>query len=263
LPQSPVKAAGYQAPAVRKAFALLRAVADAQNPPSLSGLARTLGFSKGTTHGLVSALMAEDAIEHESTGSRFLLGPALADLAMKTWNVFGLTESLQPLLDTLRDQVEETVFLGVMTRSRAVIVARAEADRPIKISSPPGTALPLMAGAVGKVFLAPMDNARAQRYIQRLGLYRHTDRSITDEVDFLEELQRVRKNGYALDDEEYLPGVRAVAVAVGNRRGLPMAVWGVGFSNDLRPEKIGNIAARIQSAAGKMASLVDRIRAES
>ena len=260
MTDSPCPRNGYQAPAVRKAFALLRAVADAEDPPSLSQLAQTLSFSKGTTHGLVQALLAEDALEHAPGGQRLILGPALADMAMKGWNLFRLTETIQPLLNALRDRVEETVFFGVMTRSRAVIVATAEADRPMKIASPPGTSLPLMAGAVGKVFLARLERARAQGYIRRLGLARHTGQSIVDEAGFLSELENVRKQGYAIDNEEYLPGVCAVAVGLGNQCGLPMAVWVVGFSNVLDKAQIERVAALTQQAAAQMTPLVDRNR---
>ncbi|MFH1982841.1 MAG: IclR family transcriptional regulator [Pseudomonadota bacterium] len=256
-PTSP-KESGYQAPAVRKAFALLRAVADARTPQGLSELAQSLCLSKGTTHGLVGALLAEGALEHDLEGKKLLLGPVLADLSLKRWNYFRIAATVQPLLNDLRDRIGETVFLGVMSCSKGVIVATAEAEKPFKISSPPGTVIPLLAGAVGKVFLARMDDARAREQLRRTGLPRSTPRSVTDENAYLRELESVRKNGYALDDEEYLAGVKAVAVSLDNRSALPMAVWVVGFSAGLDAPKTAHIIAETRTSAKHLRAVVDR-----
>lgn len=259
-PPTPPKESGYQAPAVRKAFALLRAVAHTQTPLGLSELAQALGFSKGTTHGLVGALLAENALEHDLEGKKLLLGPALADLSLKRWNYFRIAATVQPLLNDLRDRIGETVFLGVMSGTRGVIVATAEADKPFKISSPPGTGIPLLAGAVGKVFLARMDETRARAAIRRIGLPRFTPRSVTDEEAYLRELHGVRKNGFALDDEEYLAGVKAVAVGIDNRSALPMAVWAVGFSAGLDAPTTARIIAETRTSAEHLRAAVDRDR---
>lgn len=256
-PPSP-KDSGYQAPAVRKAFALLRAVADARTPPGLSELAQSMGLSKGTTHGLVGALLAEGALEHDLEGKKLLLGPVLADLFLKRWNFFRIAANVQPLLDDLRNRIGETVFLGAMSCSKGVIVATAEADKPFKISSPPGTVIPLLAGAVGKAFLARMDETRARALVRRIGLPRFTPQSVTDENAYLRELHRVRKNGYALDDEEYLAGVKAVAVVLDNRSALPMAVWAVGFSAGLDAAKTADIIAETLKSAKHLQAVVDR-----
>ena len=141
-----------------------------------------------------------------------------------------MVEQAQPYLDRLRDHIGETVFLGVLSRTRGIIMATAESTKPLKISSPPGVSIPLMAGAVGKVFLARLSNQDALALIEDKGLPTFTPRSIVDPDAYLEELSRVRQQGYAVDDEEYLPGVKAVAAGLGNHRGLPLAVWVVGFA---------------------------------
>jgi DNA-binding IclR family transcriptional regulator len=260
MPPAPSKESGYQAPAVRKAFALLRGVADARAPLGLSELAQALSFSKGTTHGLVGALLAEGALEHDLDGKKLIIGPVLADLSLKRWNFLRIAADVQPVLDDLRDRIGETVFLGIMSRAKGVIVATAEADKPFKISSPPGTVIPLLAGAVGKVFLARMNDASAREHIRRIGLPRSTPRSVTDENTYLRELEGVRKNGYALDDEEYMAGVKAVAVSLENRSALPMAVWAVGFSAGLDATKTAGIAAETRMAAVRLRALVDQDR---
>ncbi len=145
---------GYKAPAVHKAFELLRAVAEAQGGARLVDLATRAGISASTAHGLVHALIREKALIQAEDGRRLFLGPLIADLAFTDWNYIKVNRLGQPFINTLRDRAEATVFLGVRVRGRIMITATAEARESFKISAPVGTTMPLCAGAVGKVFLA-------------------------------------------------------------------------------------------------------------
>jgi len=251
------KQPSYQAPAVLKAFDLLKLVADARAEITLSDLARRLGFSKGTTHGMIKALLQAGALEQGPTRRGFFLGPAVVEMAFRSWNYFQVVEHAQPVLNALRDRIGETVFLGVLSRSRGLIMATAEAAKPLKISSPPGTSVPLLAGAVGKVFLALQPEAQAAKILREHGLTRFTRRSIVVRNDYLAEVEKVRRLGYAVDDGEYLPGVKAVAVALGNQRGLPMAIWVVGFADAMAASAIPVIAGETRRAAAELREVLD------
>ncbi len=247
----------YQAPAVQKAFELLRAVAESRTELGISELAQRLGYSKSTTHGLAQALVRVGALDQNPRRKKFFLGPTVVELAFQSWNYFRVVEKTQPYLDELRDQIGETVFLGALSRSRGLIMATAETAKPLKISSPPGTSIPLLAGAVGKVFLAQQAKEQVMQIIREVGLPRFTVRSITDEQTYLDELAQVRRQGYALDNEEYLAGVRAVAVGLGNHRGLPLAVWVVGFADAMQDDAMAAIAKYTVEAAEKLKNVLD------
>lgn len=251
------KPAPYQAPAVQKAFELLKLVAESRSEITLSDLARRLGYSKGSTHGMIQALLQAGAIEQGPSRKGYFLGPAVVELAFRSWNYFRVVEYAQPILDALRDRIGETVFLGVLSRSRGLIMATAEAAKPYKISAPPGTSIPLLAGAVGKVFLAQQPAARAAKIIREQGLTSFTRRSIVAAEAYMEEVEKVRRLGYAVDDEEYLAGVKAVAVALGNRRGLPLAVWAVGFADSMSDQAIEKIAIETRRAAENLRDVLD------
>lgn len=247
----------YNAPAVLKAFELLKLVAESRSEITLSALARRLGFSKGTTHGMIQALLQAGALEQGLHRKGFFLGPALVELAFRSWNYFRVVEYAQPILNQLRDRIEETVFLGVLSRSRGLIMATAEAAKPLKISSPPGTSIPLLAGAVGKVFLAQQPKDQVLKIIREHGLARFTQRSIVKRGDYLAELESVRRQGYAVDNEEYLPGVKAVAVALGNLRGLPLAIWVVGFADSMGEDATPGVAEETRHAALRLREVLD------
>jgi IclR family KDG regulon transcriptional repressor len=225
MPIDIVKSEGYQAPAVEKAFRLLRFVANSNEAVRLSDLASHLGISKSTTHGLIRALVATGALNQSPRDKKITLGPATVELALKNQIYLQLGVQAQPGLDELRDMINETVFFGLLYPWRALIMATSEAHKPIKISSPPGSSIILMAGALGKVYLSQLDDAEVGRIVKKHGLPQFTKASIVDEHIFIKEIAGVRRAGYALDKGEYMSGVNAVAVGLGRHYGLQLALW--------------------------------------
>lgn len=244
-PSQPQPLNGYKAPAVHKAFEVLRAVAEARRGVRIVELAEKLGYSNSTTHGLVHALLRENALVQGEDSHELFLGPLIADLTFTDWNYVTASKLAQPVIDEIRDFARATVFLGVRIRSRILITAKAEAHESLKISAPIGTTIPIFAGAAGKVLLAQEPLERIVQMIGEKGLPKYTEKTMVNPRDYLSELQRVRSRGYAIDDEEYLSGIRAAAVPLNNRKGLPMAIWVVAIANTVdaqRLEKVAEIA---------------------
>jgi IclR family acetate operon transcriptional repressor len=248
---------GYQAPAVHKAFQLLRTLAESRQHLGMTELAQRLGYSKSTTHGLVHALLREGALTQETNGRKLFLGPTIMDLPFYAWNPMKMTEYAQPTINAIRDQIRETVFLGVLLQMRVLIMATAEADEPLKISASPGTSISLFAGAAAKIFMAGKSDTEIMFLIREKGLPRYTDRSITSEKEYLAEIERVRNQGYAMDDEEYLAGIRAVAVPLNNRMGPPIAVWVVGLSSTMGLKKMHQVVEVASGSIGELRHLLD------
>jgi DNA-binding IclR family transcriptional regulator len=250
----------YKAPAVHKIFQLLRVVAESPAMLGQTELVQKLGYSKSTTHGLIHALLREEALSQDPDGRKFYLGPAITDLAFSNWNYLKTAETAQPFINDIRGQIGETVFLGGLIRKRVLIMASAEAEVPIKISAPAGTTIPLFAGAVGKIFLAGTGIDRVRQMIREKGLPRYTPVTITDEEKYLAELERVRVQGYAIDNEEYIPGIKAVAVALNNRRGPSLAVWVVGLSSTMNPAKIEEIIDAVLKTSERLRTALEESR---
>jgi len=248
---------GYPAPAVKKAFDLLMLVAESGQDLGVSELSRLSGFSKSTTHGLIQTLLTVGALEQQKERKKYCLGPAIVELAFGSWNHIHIQETAQPYLDALRDETDETVFLGSLGRRRAIIIATSESKKALKISALPGTTLPIMAGAVGKLFLSRFDEEEARRIIRNQGLRKFTPASIGSEAVYLDQLNEVREKGYALDKEEYLPGVRAVAVGIDNLRGMPLAIWVVGFIGMAGSDDLFDIIQKTLQTANRLRNVLE------
>lgn len=249
-PRSP-----YQAPAVQRAFALLRAVGEQGEAAGVSELARRLNLSKSTVHGLVNTLLSLGALVQDPHGRAFRLGPLLVELGRQAALSLSLERLAQPFLEQLSRELEETVFLGYLEGNHIVIAARAESPAQLKITAPPGTRIPFYAGATAKVLLGFLPEEELHDLLRRRPLPAFTPRSITDPRRFLAEVRRAREAGYAYDQEEYIPGVNAVSVPLPRGgEGLPAALWVVGFATSLTPEKLDlarrSACATAQSIAG-------------
>jgi DNA-binding IclR family transcriptional regulator len=124
-----------------------------------------------------------------------------------------------------------------------------ESRQELKITAPVGTTMPLFAGAVGKVFLASMDAEHAARIIKSKGLPKFTENSIVDSELYDQELRRVKQEGFAVDDEEYILGVRAVASPIKGLGQLKSAIWAVGFKASLDEKRMQTLIRETKKAA--------------
>ena len=142
-----------------------------------------------------------------------------------------------------------SVFLGILNWGHVTILDIVESSQDLSITAPVGSTIPLLAGAVGKVFLASMTNEEAAKIIKSKGLPRFTENSIVDLHMYVKELEQVREKGYAVDDEEYILGVRAVAAPLMGLGQLRSAIWSVGFKASLDENKMQALTVETQKAA--------------
>lgn len=254
----------YQAPTVRKAFQILRDIAGAPGGRSISELSRALGIGKSTVHGILSALEAEGAIIRDPDSKRYRPGLTLLELGRLTGSTLILRDVARPHIESLMVKTGESVFFGTRSGRDVIILDSVESTHDLKITSPAGTRLPLLAGATGKVFLSMMTDDQAGDLIRERGLRKYTDKTITDPARYLQQVRRVRETGYATDDEEYITGVRAVAAPLAGNGLMPSAVWVVGFTPNLTPEKTTYAAAAAKTVAEAIhQEAVDRFTASN
>jgi len=238
--------AKYQAPAVKKAFQIIKLIADTTQGLGISELAKALGISKGTVHGVTSILEELGMITRDPATKKYELGLTLFELGRRAYSQLDLREIARPFIEALMERIQETVFLGVLNGDHVTILDNVECRHDFKITSPIGATIPLFAGATGKALLAVMEEDAAKEIIRTRGLPRHTDKSITDPEQFLEEIRMARQRGYATDYEEYIIGVRAVAAPIDGNKNRLAAIWVVGFKASLDDNKMKALEKEIR-----------------
>lgn len=183
---------------------------------ALTDLLRDLQLPRSSAHGLLSTLVARGWLEHNLETHRYRLG-------LRAWSVgqtyvghVDVARVAGPVMDELRDRMEETVQLARLQDIENVYIAISEARRPMRLASSVGMRLASHATGIGKALLAQLEPAEATRRLGSHTLPRFTDRTIVDPALLLAQLEQTRDRGWAEDNEEFLPGCRCVAVPVYN-----------------------------------------------
>ncbi len=244
-----MKKVTYSAPSVKKAFKILHAVADSPQGLGVSELSKQLKIGKSTVHGITGALEELGVLVRDPIHKRYNVGYTLLELGKKAYVRMDLKDLARKPMEGLREEVGETVFLGVLNGDHVTIVDVVESHNEMKITSPPGTRLPLLVGATGRVLLAQLEKERVKEIVQKIGLRQFTPKSVTDPKQFLREIGKAREEGYAIDDEEYIPGVRAVAAAIRTHSLPPAAIWAAGFTSTMDDKKMETVILEIQKTA--------------
>jgi IclR family acetate operon transcriptional repressor len=247
------------APMVQRAFRLLDLLADAEEGLTLSELARALGMSKGSLHGLLKTLEGEAIVELVGE-RRYVLGPHLYDLARRDARHAGLRRHALPAMRRLAAAIGETIILGYVERHWVHVVERVEpqANEPrLRVSAECGTRVHLLAGATGRVVLASWPDARREEYLRARPLPHFTEHSITDPARFLAAVAATARTGIGEDHEEYLRGVNAVAAPIRGPDGSLLALlWAVGFSALFDGEALDRAGRLIRAEAEAIARAV-------
>jgi IclR family KDG regulon transcriptional repressor len=238
----------YSAPSVKKAFKILYAISDSSDGLGISDLSKKLKIGKSTVHGITTALEELGILVRDPLYKRYTAGYSLLELCRTALTKIVLKDVARKPMEKLMGKVGETVFLGVLNGDHVTIVDMVESRNEMKITSPPGTKLPLLAGATGRVLLSQIEKEKSKEMIQKKGLVRFTSKTVTDQRQFLREIEKAKGQGYAVDDEEYIPGVRAVAAPLVFPSSPPAALWVVGFTSTLDDQKVKTVIREIQEA---------------
>lgn len=231
----------YRPPSIKKCFDVLSAISKAKGGLSLSEIARTLNMSKATVHGLVGVLKDMGVLIQDIKSKRFLLGPTILELGKVSLSQLTLWEIARPAMRELMEETKGTVYLGILNNRHVTILDVVESTADMKITSARGSTVPIFAAALGKVMLGFLEE-KERAELLRFGLPKYTERSIVDPGTFLKEIEKATLQGYAVDLEEYISGVWAVAAPVRNWMGIPAAIWVVGFRASLEEKGIDEIA---------------------
>jgi IclR family transcriptional regulator, KDG regulon repressor len=256
-----MKKVTYSAPSVKKAFKILYAISDASNSLGISDLSKKLKIGKSTVHGITSALEEIGVLIRDPIHKKYNIGYTLLELRKKAYGKMELRDLARIPMEKLMEKIGETVFLGILNGDHVTILEMVESHNEMKITSPPGTRLPIVAGATGKVFLAQFEEKKIKEIIQKMGLVRFTSKSIVDQKKFFKEIEETKNKGYAMDDEEYMLGVKAIAAPIQTSSPPLAAIWVVGFTSSLDDQKIEKVISEIRKTAQEIGhSLKDHAR---
>ncbi|AKU13376.1 transciptional regulator, IclR family [Azoarcus sp. CIB] len=199
-------------------FSLLEVIAAKDQTFSLQSLVEETGLPKPTLHRMLQQLESEGLLHREGDGRHYSTGVRLRRLAENLLLNSTTHGARHVVLRQLVEEVGESCNITAFSGSEVMYLDRLESTAPLRFYLHPGSRVPAHCSATGKLFLAQMTPAQRRRLLAFAPLEKFTPNTITD-LDALErEIEDVKRNGYALDNEEFLPGLLCIGVLVPTQR---------------------------------------------
>ena len=214
--------------ALDRAFLILDIIADAGGEAKLTEISARAGLHVSTCHHLVSTLCNWGYVARGVGSKSYVLGSRILYLSAACLRQVDVPRRAQDYIDRLNDQTREAVQLAIMQDTSLVNVLRRDARHAVRVGGGlGGESNAAHATATGKAILAWLPPRELDRIIADKGLTAFTANTIVDKDELREHLRLVRRNGFAIDREEYQSGVVCIGAAIRDHAGAVVGSIGV------------------------------------
>ena len=239
---------------VATAIRLLEAFSEDEAEIGVSALAKKLKVSKSTVHRLAVTLVSAHLLEQNPENERYRLGIGLFALGTLVRRRMSLSNEARPYLFDLRRLTGETILLGIPSEMEVMHVYDLESPQALGIKSELGARRPAHCTAIGRAIFAFAPETTLEKLLSG-PLVARTPRTITDAARLRDVFADVRKQGYAIEDEENQPGVRVIAAPVRDATGAVVGAVGVaGPSQRLSLDAIEKFAQPLMEAVAAISA---------
>jgi DNA-binding IclR family transcriptional regulator len=235
---------------VERALAILEAVA--QEPDGLSNatISRKLQIPKSSASYILRTLEAQHYLKREEATGRCRIGLKILSLSRGALSGLDVREVALPVMRHLMEKTNLTCHLAILDGPDAVYIEKVEPQGFIRMDTWVGRRMRVHATSVGKALVAHIPQERLERILSESGTEKRTAKTITMLPKLLKELEKVRAQGYAVDDEENNIGARCVGSPVFNQHGEIEAAVGLsGTVNQVNPQTMPRIVEALKDAA--------------
>lgn len=237
-------------------FALLETIASKDRLFSLQSLCEETNIPKPTMHRMLQQLESAGLLERSGDSRQYGTGVRLRRLAENLLLNDTFHGARHSVLRSLVNEVGESCNLTALSSSEVVYLDRVETPAPLRFYLHSGSRVPVHCSASGKMFLAGMTPSQRQRLLTHARLEAFTPKTLTDPAALESELRQIKHQGYALDNEEFLPGLLCIAVLVPSSEGrsnLCVAVQAPIMR--LAPDKAVELLPALQRAADALSKI--------
>ncbi|TFW20090.1 IclR family transcriptional regulator domain-containing protein [Duganella callida] len=209
-----------------RGLAVLQAFSDARQPQTIAGISQKTGIPRAAVRRCLHTLRELGYVDAEL--NNFSLRPKVLTLGYSYLSSTPLTVSAQPYLNNISRALNESSSLAVLEEDEVLYVARSATSRVMSVALNTGSRLPAYCTSLGRVMLSHLPDAELDAYLARVSLRPMTPNTIVDKQRLHEVLRQVRRDGYAINDEELEIGLRSIAVPVRGASGAVVAALNVG-----------------------------------
>jgi len=238
-----------------KSLTLIEVMSKHPSGLSLSELTGLLGYPNSTLHHILSTLRSHDYVIQDPKTKKYSLGFRLLTIGKSILDNMDIRRIAQPHLRRLFELSNETVHLAILRNGMVVYIDKIEKQGGLSLATYIGYATQPHAAAGGKVMLSELSHKAVRDMYGNRPLQRFAQNTVTDMDQLFRELETIRKQGYAIDDEEYYEGVRCIAAPVRAGGEIAASVSITGSIFTMTMEKIQNeLRPLIVETTGKISS---------
>lgn len=235
-----------------KAFSLLDAFTNEKKEWGVRELALKSGYNKSTTYRLLSTLVALNAVQ-QNENEKYSLGSKLFELGNRVSLYQSLINATKNPIRDIAINIQETVLFGVLKDNQVFYINKAESIQGLKISTSVGSYQPLHATAIGKVLLAFSSENKRKSSIDQIEFKAFTKNTITKKSNFINTLEETKKQGCALDLEEFELGLICIAIPIFNKQNkLIGSISASGPSSRFKLKNVANYISILNNGASKI-----------
>ena len=239
----------YNVRAVERALQIMGCFDDEHPERGISEIAQAVGLHKATAYRIVTTLVNYGYLEWAADGQKYRLGLELTNLGFKVIRRMDLRHEALPYMKELVQEWDETCDLSIFDQGRVFYIEILRGNHALTISAAVGQRLPIHCTSSGKLFLAYLPEPELNVILDQ-PLTKYTENTITSPDELRKQLETIRQQGYAVDNEEYELGVCAVSAPIFNRMGNVMAAIGSPSpTSRMTPERIAEIAKAFKNVA--------------
>lgn len=211
---------------VSKAMELLQILSRADKPLLLKEVSALCGYPKSTVFGLLTTMRTYDVVTQTPDG-RYTLGVRLFEYGQQVKRSWDISRSARPYMEHLSQQTGASVVLSFCEGGSVITLDQAETGNGLRVVSDIGARLPIYCTSQGKIFLANMPRTSAETVLRSQSMTQFTPHTVTDIPTLMQEIDRCRADGYAVEDGEYRIGLRSVSAPVYTAEGQARYAVGV------------------------------------
>jgi IclR family KDG regulon transcriptional repressor len=242
---------------LEKSLQLIDALSRNHEGLSLTHLSQLLGFPKSTVHHILSTFLVHDYIAQDAETKKYSLGFRFLSIGSRILDNLDIRKAAYLHLRKLHEKCNEAVHLSVLRNGKVTYIDKIQKAGGLSLDTYIGFSTDPHAAAGGKVLLSELTQEEVGRIYHDRPLRAFGKNTITQLADLLEELGKIRSQGYAIDDEEYYEGVRCVAAPVraGGKIVAAVSITGSIFSvtmERLNRELIGLIRATAEDISAEL-----------
>jgi len=205
---------GYDIQSVVRALKVLELFTAEVPSLGLKEITQRVGLSKPTVFRILSTLKRMDYIEQDPSSGKYMLGLKVFEIGSACINKMSLRSFAMPLLQELVDKCKETVHLAILDRGEIIYIDKIDGTQTIRMMSAVGKRAPAHCTSVGKAILSHKSPKELDNVLSNIKMVKLTKNSIIDKKELKKELQQIKRQGYAIDNEELEIGLKCVGVPI-------------------------------------------------